>query len=146
MQFCLFMWPQVNKTNTHTNKKKRNFSLQISLLQGSTQRTSLCSPASNWPRRDYHHGNSKGEELHSTDQDRGHCCPGNKPSNTRTTCGRNPHYTSEPISVLDTCTHLLLLILIGIVCTCTHYIVYLHHGNCVLYSLTSIWQKRTRNV
>ena len=78
--------------------------------QRSTQRTCPHSPASNSPRKDCHHGNSKWKELHTTDKDRGHCSPRNKSSYPRTTCGRNAHYISE-----DTCTHLLLLILI--VCT-----------------------------
>ena len=44
-------------------------------LQSSIQKTPH-SPASNWPRRDYRHSNSKWEELHSTDKHRGYHCPG----------------------------------------------------------------------
>ena len=65
-----------------------------SLSQCSTQRASPHSPASHWPRRNYHHGNSKWEELHSADKHRGHCCPGNKPSYPRTTCACKLKYTS----------------------------------------------------
>ena len=77
------------------------------LPQDSTQRTCPHSPASNWLRRGYHHGNSKWEELHPTAKNRGHCSPRNQPSYPRTNCVWNLHYTSEPliISVLDTCTH-----------------------------------------
>ena len=57
------------------------------------------SPASNWPRRDYHHGNRKWEELYQTDKDREHCSPGNQPSNTRRTCvGKFQHPTEALIS------------------------------------------------
>ena len=72
--------------------------MQNPLPQGSTQRTSSPFRASNWSRRDYHHGNSKWEELYPTDKDRGHCSPRNKPSNPRTNCVWNPHYTSEPLT------------------------------------------------
>ena len=73
--------------------------MQNPLPQGSTQRTSSPSCASNWPRRDYHHGNSKWEELHHTDKDSEHSYPGNKPQGyPRTNCVWNPHYTSEPLT------------------------------------------------
>ena len=48
--------------------------------QGLTQRSPPCSPASNWPRRDYHHGHSKWEELNQTDKNRGCCCPRDNPA------------------------------------------------------------------
>ena len=72
--------------------------VQNPLPQGSTQRTSSLSHTSNWPRRDYHHGNSKWEELHHTDKDSEHSYPGNKPSYPRTTCGWNYQYTSELVT------------------------------------------------
>ena len=107
-----------------------SFENMHALSQGSTQRTSLCSPASNWPRRDYHHGNSKWEELHPTDEDRGHCSPRNKPSYPRTNCVWNPHYTSEPlnnisIGYLHTHTHIT---------TAATYCVYMY----ILYSVEDL--------
>ena len=93
MLFCLCTWQ-----NKQTHINKQHFSLQIPLPQRPTQRTCPHPSASNWPRRDYHHGNNKWEELHPTAKNRGHCSPRNKPSYPRTNCVWNLHYTSEPLT------------------------------------------------
>ena len=70
-------------------------STPIALSQSSTQKNLAHTPASNWPRRDYHHGNRTWEELHPTDKDRGHYCPGNKPCYPGRTCVWKLMYSTE---------------------------------------------------
>ena len=96
--------------------------IHYSLSQDSTQRTPPRPSTSNWPTRDYHHGNSKWEELHSTDKHRGHCCPGNKPSYPRTTCACKLKYTSGASTLLSSYT---LSLFYGATVNSSHHVHYI---------------------
>ena len=109
------------------------------LSQSSTQRSPPHSPTRNWPRRDYHHGNRKWEELYPADKDREHCSPRNKPSYTTRTCAWElKYYIALKWTYVASHCHCFMVQLLT--SHCGHYCVFNVHIKCVcILDSNKIW-------